>query len=101
MEEVVLVAKKAEGMMSTAVACIESSECPDMVGALALKNDILLSADALKGNHLERLSTGDCTVIAGLLFMDIISAFARIGETAYTIIETRSNFEDERASGLD
>ncbi|HOI14707.1 MAG TPA: Na/Pi symporter [Geobacteraceae bacterium] len=101
MEEIVSVAKKAEGMMSTAVACIESSERPHMDGALALKIDILLSADALKGNHLERLSTGDCTVIAGLLFMDIISAFARIGETAYAIIETRSNFADERASGLD
>jgi phosphate:Na+ symporter len=101
MEEIVSVAKKAEGMMSTAVACLESSQRPDMDGALALKNDILLSADALKGNHLERLSTGDCTVIAGLLFMDIISAFARIGETAYAIIETRSNFADERASGLD
>jgi phosphate:Na+ symporter len=67
----------------------------------ALKNELLTSAGALKGNHLERLSTGTCTVIAGLLFMDIISAFARIGETAYVIIETRRNFADGRASGID
>jgi phosphate:Na+ symporter len=101
MAEILSVAKQAEALVSTAVECLDSLECPDMDVNRALKNELLTSAGALKGNHLERLSTGTCTVIAGLLFMDIISAFARIGETAYVIIETRRNFADGRASGID
>jgi phosphate:Na+ symporter len=101
MAEIVSLAKKAEALVSTAVESLDSLTCPDIDSSRALKNDLLSSAEALKGNHLERLSTGTCTVIAGLLFMDIISAFARIGETAFVIIDTRRNFADERTSGLD
>lgn len=101
MEEIVSLARKSERLMSTAVKCLENSHCPDMVGNLALKDDILRSAVVLKGNHLERLSTGACTVVAGLLFMDIISAFARIGETAFAIIKNRSSFEDETSCSID
>jgi phosphate:Na+ symporter len=101
MAEIVSLANKAESLVSTAVESLDSLASPDIEVNRTLKSDILHSAADLKGNHLERLSTGTCTVIAGLLFMDIISAFARIGETAFMIIETRSNFADGRASGLD
>jgi phosphate:Na+ symporter len=43
--------------------------------------------DTLKNNHLCRLSSGNCTVIAGLLYIDIISAFAAIGQSAIAVIE--------------
>ncbi len=101
MAEIVSLANKAESLVSTAVESLESLASPDMEVNREIINDLLRSAGDLKGNHLERLSTGTCTVIAGLLFMDIISAFARIGETAFMIIETRSTFADGRASGLD
>jgi phosphate:Na+ symporter len=101
MAEIVSLANKAESLVSTAVESLDSLASPDIEVNRTLKSDILRSAADLKGNHLERLSTGTCTVIAGLLFMDIISAFARIGEAAFMIIETRSNFADGRASGLD
>lgn len=101
MAEIVSLAQKAESLVSSAVESLDSLACPDMEVHRALKNDLLRSAGELKGNHLERLSTGTCTVIAGLLFMDIISSFAHIGETAFMIIETRRNFADGRASGLD
>jgi phosphate:Na+ symporter len=101
MTEIVTLAKEAEALVSTAVECLDSLAVPDLDFNRAQKNDLLRSAEKLKGNHLERLSSGTCTVTAGLLFMDIISAFARIGETAFMIIETRRNFADRRASGLD
>jgi phosphate:Na+ symporter len=40
----------------------------------------------LKNNHVNRLSCGACTVIAGLLYIDIIAAVDKIGELALGII---------------
>lgn len=101
MTEILSLAEKAEELVSTAVQSLDSVACPEMKVHRALKDDLFRLAGTLKGNHLERLSSGSCTVIAGLLFMDIVSAFARIGETAFTIIETRSCSVDERTARID
>jgi phosphate:Na+ symporter len=44
--------------------------------------------ESLKNNHIQRLSSGACTVIAGLLYIDIISAVDSIAELTLGIIET-------------
>jgi phosphate:Na+ symporter len=40
----------------------------------------------LKKRHVRRLSSGECTVIAGLLFIDIISCFDRVGGLCMEIV---------------
>jgi phosphate:Na+ symporter len=45
----------------------------------------------LKARHVRRLSGGDCTVVAGLLYVDIISSFDRVGELCLEIIKDRLN----------
>ena len=40
----------------------------------------------LKKRHVSRLSSGACTVIAGLLFIDIISCFDRVGGLCMEIV---------------
>jgi len=101
MEEIASLAKGAEALMLAALDCLDHDERPDLGGNRVLKEELRRTAEILKGNHLERLSTGECSVIAGLLFMDIIAAFVRIGETAFAIMEARRNLIDGKASGLD
>jgi len=88
MDEIKGLAEKVSYLTGLAVDCLDSLETPDHGIVAGKKDDILQRAEELKANHLERLSKGACSVIAGLLFMDIVSAYAEIGEHAYAIIET-------------
>lgn len=88
MEEIKALADKASYLTGLAVDCLDSLELPEAMAMAEMKGDLLLMAEELKTNHLLRLSNGACSVIAGLLFVDIITAFAKIGEYAFNIIET-------------
>jgi phosphate:Na+ symporter len=89
MDELKLQAKKALNLMNLSLDALETFDMPDAETLQGLKNELLASEEALKRNHLERLSNGNCTVIAGLLFMEIVSSFTKIGECSYSIIETQ------------
>jgi len=56
--------------------------------ARLLQTAISKMHENLKNNHIQRLSSGACTVIAGLLYIDIISAVDSIAELTLGIIET-------------
>lgn len=88
MRDIKSLAGKTSDMVNLAVDSLESLAFPETELIRTLKEDLLRTADELKQNHLIRLSTGSCSVIAGLLFVEIISAFARIGEFSSSIIET-------------
>lgn len=89
MDELKSLAKKASYLMNLAVDALDSFDVPDAEAMQELKKELLSSEEDLKRNHLMRLSAGDCTVIAGLLFMEIIAAFTKIGDYSYSIIETQ------------
>ncbi|MDD2320091.1 MAG: Na/Pi cotransporter family protein [Geobacteraceae bacterium] len=89
MAELKSLAKKSSYLMTLAVDSLDSFDVPDAEAMRGLKKELLANEENLKRNHLERLSSGSCTVIAGLLFMEIVSSFARIGYYACTIIETQ------------
>ncbi|MDD2337099.1 MAG: Na/Pi cotransporter family protein [Geobacteraceae bacterium] len=87
MDELKSLAKDASYLMNLAVDALDSFDVPDAEAMKELKKALLTSEEKLKRNHLVRLSTGNCTVIAGLLFMEIIAAFTKIGDFSYSIIE--------------
>jgi len=89
MDELKSLAKKASYLMNLAVDALESFDVPDAAAMQELKRELFSSEEVLKRSHLVRLSTGNCTVIAGLLFMEIIAAFTKIGDYSYSIIETQ------------
>jgi len=89
MDELKSLAKQASYLMNLAVESLDSFDVPNSEVMRELRKNLLRSEEVLKKNHLVRLSTGSCTVIAGLLFMEIIAAFTKIGDYSYTIIETR------------
>lgn len=93
MDELKSNAKKASYLMTLALDALDSFDVPNAEAMLELRRDLLESEEILKRNHLVRLSAGDCTVIAGLLFMEIVSAFTRIGDAAFTIIETQRTLQ--------
>lgn len=92
MQDIKTVAQQSAYLAALAVDHIESGEIPDEAARDLLRSELLATARELKSNHLSRLSSGSCTVIAGLLYMDIVAAFVNIGDCACSIMKQERGF---------
>jgi phosphate:Na+ symporter len=88
MDELKALAAQASYLTAVAVECLDGVDFPDGQTIYGRHSDLTMAAQELKTKHLSRLSNGACTVLAGLLFMDIVAAFVRMGDHALAIIET-------------
>jgi phosphate:Na+ symporter len=52
-----------------------------------LKKELLELQQSINSSHLNRLTTGKCNVLSGLLFNDIVAAFMNIAEYSFNIID--------------
>jgi phosphate:Na+ symporter len=51
-----------------------------------LKIEIASLEDELQKSHLRRLKSGKCSIVAGLLYGDMIACFSKIAQLSYSII---------------
>ncbi|MBN2707046.1 MAG: Na/Pi cotransporter family protein [Deltaproteobacteria bacterium] len=58
-----------------------------MVKARALENTINSLEDRYRDRHIERLSENRCSVVPGLMFIDFLTNFEKIGDHCYNICE--------------
>ncbi|MSM38386.1 MAG: Na/Pi cotransporter family protein [Geobacter sp.] len=58
-----------------------------LTDARALKDEIDRLQEVMHANHVQRLTDGKCTVMAGVVFSDIIAAFDKVAEYAFSIIK--------------
>ncbi len=87
MDELKGLAGRASCLTALAVDSLGETEPPSLDRARTLHREIVAEGDVLKANHLSRLSNGSCTVLAGLLFMDIVAAFVRVADHALACVE--------------
>lgn len=52
----------------------------------SFKVELAQLEDELNKSHLKRLKSGRCSIVAGLLFGDMIASFAKVAELGFTII---------------
>lgn len=72
-------------------ATVSAIDDPDQAGDLkgrALANAICELEAELRDNHIQRLSTGECSTSQGLLFIDILHHIGKIGEHVGNIAST-------------
>jgi phosphate:Na+ symporter len=43
--------------------------------------------EGLRNNHISRLNTGECAVLPGLIFIDMLHNFEKIGDHTYNVAE--------------
>lgn len=55
-------------------------------GLTELKREIASLEDELQNGHLRRLKSGKCSIVAGLLYGDMIACFSKIAQLSYSII---------------
>lgn len=87
MDELKGIALLVGHMLALAVRSLDDRSAAVTDEAGNLRERLRLMEGTLKSNHMKRLNSGKCTVLAGLVYIDIVSAFARIGECASSIIE--------------
>jgi phosphate:Na+ symporter len=86
MNEIREMAAKVIDMLDLTVKIFDNPGILFIEQARLLRESIGLSREELKKNHTRRLSDGECTVIAGLLYIDIVSAFDKIADLSLEII---------------
>ena len=50
-----------------------------------MENAIDRLEEMLRNNHIRRLNTGECTVNSGLIFIDMLHNFEKIGDHTFSL----------------
>ncbi|MBJ6800910.1 Na/Pi cotransporter family protein [Geomonas propionica] len=86
MEELRSVAAKVGEVVTMCEAVLKGDEVQDVA---ALKLEIASMESELQTSHLRRLKSGKCSIVAGLLYGDIIISFSKISQLCFSIIAQR------------
>lgn len=68
-----------------ALAVLESGDPAAQEAVSGLENDLDLIEQQLRQTHIRRLTEGVCSPPAGIIFLDVVSHFERIGDHAASI----------------
>ncbi len=79
------------------LAMLSPEELSDssIADARVLKDEVDRLQEAMHTSHIRRLSEGDCTVLAGVAYSDIISSFDKMAEYAFSIIKLGRTLANE------
>lgn len=92
MTEIRHLSRKVEELVVLAAESVESPVPDALAKGRGVRDEVVQMREAMLNGHIKRLSNGKCTVRAGIIFADMIAAFAKISDSCLTIIETRREF---------
>jgi phosphate:Na+ symporter len=83
------ISSHARNFLSFVVEYIDQDK-KDESKVLVIKMDATISdlESDLRHNHVKRLSTGECAVLPGLIFIDILHDFKMVGEHTFNLYES-------------
>ncbi|HDS15605.1 MAG TPA: Na/Pi cotransporter family protein [Proteobacteria bacterium] len=86
--EIAEIELKAREFIELALTGLEKGKVERlMVKARALENSINSLENRYRDQHIERLSENRCSVVPGLIFIDFLTNFEKIGDHCYNICE--------------
>lgn len=90
LEEYDRISSEVSKFMMMVVEAIELGETEMMKVAEELENSIDSMRETMKNNHVARLRDASCSVDSGLIFLDMLSAFEKMGDYCYNIAQSLS-----------
>jgi phosphate:Na+ symporter len=81
------IASRVRNFIVFVVMGIERDDKEIMPEAEEMEKEINLMREDMKSNHLMRLQSGICTVDPGLILVDMLTAFEKIGDFCYNIAQ--------------
>jgi len=81
------ISEKAHDFLQFVIEAMENED--KMIGAKAieLEDQIDVMEEKLRSNHIARLNTGECAVQPGLIFIDMLHSYEKIGDHTYNVSE--------------
>ncbi|MFO7987641.1 MAG: PhoU domain-containing protein, partial [Desulfatiglandaceae bacterium] len=76
-----------EEFLNTVVEAIRNEDRGVMPQAQELEDDIDRMREEMRGNYIMRLQSGACVVDPGLIFVDMLTAFEKIGDFCYNVAQ--------------
>ena len=86
-QEIRAIYQKAAQFLDNLITAIEIEDVSIASEAMEIEKTIDKMTYEYKNNHIARLNAGLCNVVAGLIFMDLINNFEKIGDHSYNIAE--------------
>ena len=84
-----------------AIEMFSKSDYTHMSAIIELEDKIDIKERELQQNHVDRLTKGECTPEAGMIFSDVVSGLERVGDhatnIAFAIIENDKKIEAEES----
>lgn len=71
--------------LSTIITAMEAKDLGIYDEAHRLEDEIDDLEERLRNNHIKRLNTGECTVNSGLIFIDMLHNFEKIGDHTFNV----------------
>jgi len=71
--------------LSAVTNALENNDKTVLPRAQELENAIDHLEESLRNNHINRLNTGECSVNSGLIFIDMLHNFEKIGDHTYSL----------------
>ncbi len=83
MNEITDISKMTSEFLAVIVKALEEKNTEVFDEAARLEDAIDDIEERLRDNHIKRLNTGECTVNSGLIFIDMLHNFEKIGDHTY------------------
>jgi phosphate:Na+ symporter len=83
MNEISEISKLTREFLATIIQALEDKNTGIFDEAHRLEDGIDDLEERLRNNHIKRLNTGECTVNSGLIFIDMLHNFEKIGDHTY------------------
>ncbi|MEA3362454.1 MAG: Na/Pi cotransporter family protein [Thermodesulfobacteriota bacterium] len=85
--EVVSIADKTQEFLQFVIDAMENDDKTISAKAIEYEDAIDELEVTLRMNHIARLNTGECAVQPGLIFLDMLDSYEKIGDHTYNVSE--------------
>lgn len=85
MSEIREIGEKTREFLTFVVSAMERRDTTIKEKANFMENGIDDLEETLRNNHINRLNTGECSVHSGLVFLDMLHNFEKIGDHTYNV----------------
>ena len=83
MNEITEISELTSSFLATVVKALDEKDTEVYDEAYRLEDNIDDLEEKLRNNHIKRLNTGECTVNSGLIFIDMLHNFEKIGDHTF------------------
>ncbi len=81
------IAATTRDFLALSVSALDENDKSILAQAQQMEDAIDLFEETMRTNHIRRLNTGECGVMPGLIFIDMLHNFEKIGDHTYKLAE--------------